>query len=218
MRILVSLVTGSKGLVHWTWQEWSEIAGSPQGSPQQPTPSVVKPEGRPAASVNRDRKAVWDQVGLSHCRYEGLVTVRDEALLRRGHNDDQSRRGHQCSKTLLTGESRFHLSTPREIWTQVPCDGKQRVSPLDQWDMVRLEWDCRLSTTDSYWYMCTFTYISMSSLFKSIRWLCVKPTLQSSERSLRVTVVLTVKREKPLIRATVRHIFISCRLTKTECS
>ncbi len=39
-----------------------------------------------------------------------LVMVRDEACLRRGHND-QSRRGHQCSETTLTGESRFHIST-----------------------------------------------------------------------------------------------------------
>ncbi len=58
-----------------------------------------------------DRKAVWDQVGLSHCPHEGLVTVWDEACLRRGHND-QSRRGHQCSETMLTGESWFHISTP----------------------------------------------------------------------------------------------------------
>ncbi len=95
---------------------------------------------------NRDRKAVWDQVGLSHCQHEGLVKIRDEARLRRGHNDDQSGRGHQCSKTTLTGESRFHISTPQGIWTQVPCDGKQRVSPLDQWDIVRMKWDFRLST------------------------------------------------------------------------
>jgi hypothetical protein len=39
--------------------------------------------------------------------------VRDEARLRRGHNDDQSRRVHQCSETTLTGESRFHISPPR---------------------------------------------------------------------------------------------------------
>jgi hypothetical protein len=95
---------------------------------------------------NRDRKAVWDQVGSSHCRHEGLVTVRDEARLRRGHNDDQSRQGHQCSETTLTGESRFHISTPQGIWTQVPCDGKQTGSPLGQWDMVRMKWDFRLST------------------------------------------------------------------------
>ncbi len=61
-----------------------------------------------------DRKAVWDQVGLSHCQHDCLVTVRDEACLRQGHND-QSCRGHQCSETMLTGESRFHLSTPRGL-------------------------------------------------------------------------------------------------------
>jgi hypothetical protein len=93
---------------------------------------------------NRDRKAVWDQVGLSHSRHECLVMVRDEAHLRRGH-DNQSHRGHQCSETTLTGESLFHIVTPLGIWTWVPCDGKQTGSPLDQWDMVRMMWDCRLS-------------------------------------------------------------------------
>ncbi len=39
------------------------------------------------------------------------MTVRDDARLRRGHND-QSCRGHQCRETMLTGESRFHISTP----------------------------------------------------------------------------------------------------------
>ncbi len=63
---------------------------------------------------NWDRKAVWDQVGLSHCQYNRLVTVWDEARLRRGHND-QSHWGHQCSETMLTGESRFHISTPLGI-------------------------------------------------------------------------------------------------------
>jgi hypothetical protein len=93
---------------------------------------------------NWDRKAVRDQVGLSHCRHEGLVTVQDEARLRRGHND-QSRRGHQCTETMLTGESQFHISTPLVIWTRVPCDRKQTGSPLDQWDMVRMKWNRRLS-------------------------------------------------------------------------
>ncbi len=95
---------------------------------------------------NRDRRAVWDQVGLSHCRHQGLVTVWDEARLRRGCNDDPSHWGHQCSETTLAGESRFHISTPLGIWTRVPCDGKQTGSPLDQCDMVRMKWDCRLST------------------------------------------------------------------------
>ncbi len=76
--------------------------------PQQPTMSVVKPEG------DRDRRAVWDQVGLSYCRHDGLVTVRNEARLRCGHND-QSRQGHQCSETMLTGEFWFHISTPLGI-------------------------------------------------------------------------------------------------------
>jgi hypothetical protein len=40
-------------------------------------------------------------VGLSHCRHEGLVTVWDEACLRRGCNADQSRQGHySISKTI----------------------------------------------------------------------------------------------------------------------
>ncbi len=42
------------------------------------------------------------------------MTVQDEARLRRGHND-QSRRGHQCSETMLTGESRFHTNIPLRI-------------------------------------------------------------------------------------------------------
>ncbi len=51
-----------------------------------------------------------------------------------------------CSETSLTGESRFHISTPLGIWTWVPCDGKKTGSPLGQLDMVRMKWDCRLST------------------------------------------------------------------------
>ncbi len=127
--------------------------------PQQPTPSVVKPEGRPAGRVKPGQKAVWYQVGLSHCRHEGLVMVQDEAHLRRGHRNYVSRRGHQCSKTTLTGESRFHTSAPQGIWTQVPCDGKQTGSPLDQWAMVRIKWDCRLSTTlplRLYWVISSY--------------------------------------------------------------
>ncbi len=102
---------------------------------------------------NQDRKTVWDQVGLSHCQYDGLVMVWDEARSERGHNY-QSRRGQQCSETMLTGESRFYISPPRGLEpkspqgfrTRVPCGGKQTGSPLDQWDMVRMKWDCRIST------------------------------------------------------------------------
>ncbi len=65
-----SLVAGSKRVVHWTsetWWEWSEIASSPQGYPQQPTPSVVKPEGGPAASVKLGQK--------SCVRSSGIITL-----------------------------------------------------------------------------------------------------------------------------------------------
>jgi hypothetical protein len=68
-------------------------------------------------------------VGLSHCRYDDLVTVRDEACLRRGHND-QSRWGHQCSETMLTGESRFHISIPLGIEPGSLMTGSKRV---DHW-------------------------------------------------------------------------------------
>ncbi len=60
---------------------------------------------------NRDRRAVWDQVGLSHCRNDSPVTVWDKARLRQGHMD-QTCWGHQCGETTLTGESGFHISTP----------------------------------------------------------------------------------------------------------
>ncbi len=59
---------------------------------------------------NWERRAVWDQVGLSQCRHDGLVTVQDTARLRQGYND-QSQWGHQCSETMLTGESRCYRST-----------------------------------------------------------------------------------------------------------
>jgi hypothetical protein len=53
-------MTGSKGLTHWiseTVYEYSEIEGSPQGSPPQPTLSVVKLEGGPAGSVKPGQKS-----------------------------------------------------------------------------------------------------------------------------------------------------------------
>ncbi len=93
---------------------------------------------------NRDRRAVWDQVGLSHCRHDGLVTVWDKARLRRGHND-QSCRGHQCSETTITGESCLHKYLPGD-WTWVPHNGKQRVTHWTSETIGMYEWDCRLCT------------------------------------------------------------------------
>ncbi len=85
---------------------------------------------------NRDRRAVWDQVGLSHCRHHGLVTVRDKARLRQGHND-QTWRGHQCSKTSLTGETLFHYEFVHSRYAnRWPLCGKKMVDLLDHWDCV----------------------------------------------------------------------------------
>jgi hypothetical protein len=89
-----------------------------RASPQQLTLSVVKPEGRPAASM---------KPGQEGCvRSSGTVTLSE-----RGPSDnwgqspvdDQSRRGDQCSETTLTGEFRFHISPPRDPCD--PCGGKQ---------------------------------------------------------------------------------------------
>ncbi len=88
-----SLVAGSKRVVHWTsetWWEWSGMQALHRAPPppQQVTPSVMKPEGGPAASVKPGQKS---------CVMKPVIG---------------SRRGHQCCETTLTGESRFHISTP----------------------------------------------------------------------------------------------------------
>jgi hypothetical protein len=87
--------------------------------PQQLTLSVVKLEGGHTASVKTGQK--------SCVRLSGIVTVRDEAHLRRGQNDQGSRWGHQCSETTLTGESRFHISTPLGIEPGSFMMGSKRV-------------------------------------------------------------------------------------------
>jgi hypothetical protein len=68
--------------------------------PQQLTMLVVKSEGGPPVSVKPGQKSCVNQVRLSHCLHDGLVTVQDEARLRKGHND-QSRQGHQCSEANM---------------------------------------------------------------------------------------------------------------------
>jgi hypothetical protein len=91
--------------------------------------SVVKPGGGPAASVKPGEKSCVRSSGIITLSYDSLVTVRDEAHLRRGHND-QSRWGHQCSETTLKGESRFHISTPLGIKPGSLMTGSKRV---DYW-------------------------------------------------------------------------------------
>jgi hypothetical protein len=55
------------------------------------------------------------------------VTVQDEACLRQGHTV-QSSRGHQCSETTLTGESRFHVSTTLGIEPGSLMTGSKQVT------------------------------------------------------------------------------------------
>ncbi len=65
-----SPMTGCKQVDHWTSgavYECSEIAGSTQGSPRQPTMSDVKLEGGPAASVIAGQK--------SCVRSSGIITL-----------------------------------------------------------------------------------------------------------------------------------------------
>ncbi len=59
-----SLMTGNKWVDHWTSRtvyECSEIAGSPQGSPQQPTMWLWSRKEDLQRTWNGDRRAVWDQ-------------------------------------------------------------------------------------------------------------------------------------------------------------
>jgi hypothetical protein len=89
---------------------------------------VVKPEERPAGSV---------KPGQESCvRSSGTVTLsaRGPSDSCWGQNpvDDQSRQGHQCSETTLTGESRFHISPPRGFEPVTLVAGSKQVSPLDQ--------------------------------------------------------------------------------------
>jgi hypothetical protein len=79
------------------------------------------------------------------------VTVRDEAHLRRGHND-QSRQGHQCSETTLTGESRFHTE-PGSLMT-----GSKRV----------VHWTCET------WYECSEIVGSPQNCCKEVYEKCLR--------------------------------------------
>ncbi len=98
--------------------------------PQQPTQSVVKTEGRPVASV---------KPGQENCVIKSIsaytLSARSFKLENSYRTDPApggqsiphlmqstlrvtkpvigSLRGHQCSATTLTGESRFHISPPR---------------------------------------------------------------------------------------------------------
>ncbi len=60
-------MAGSKGLVHWTSETEVRFQALHRAPPRQPTPLVVKPEGRPAASV---------KPGQESCvRASGIITL-----------------------------------------------------------------------------------------------------------------------------------------------
>ncbi len=72
---------------------------------------------------------MWDQVGLSHCWHDGLVTARDEAP-----SDEATKINHvgvtNVARQTLTGESWFHISTPLRIEPRSLMAGSKRV---DHW-------------------------------------------------------------------------------------
>ncbi len=134
--------------------------------PQQPTKSVVKLEGGPAVSVKKI--CVRDQVGLSNCWHDRLVMVRDEARLRRGHND-QSRWGHQCSETTLTGESWFHLCTPLGIELTSLMTGSKLVDPWTSGNGCQCS---EIAGSPLHVCLCTCMYAFMYGQ-KYLLWMCM---------------------------------------------
>ncbi len=109
--------------------ECSEIVGSPQGSP--PAADYVSSEARRrTCSEHETRTEELCQSKLDyHIVDDGLVTVRDKARLRQGHID-QSHQGHQCSETMLTGESLFHICNPLGI---EPGSLMKGIKQVDHW-------------------------------------------------------------------------------------
>ncbi len=89
------------------WMQW-DCRLSTGLPPQEPTMSVVKPEGGPAASMKPGQKSCVRSSGI--ITLLARVTIRDEARLI-GGNNEQSRWGHQCSETTLLEESWFYIST-----------------------------------------------------------------------------------------------------------
>jgi hypothetical protein len=160
-------MTGSKQVDHWTSGtvcEWSKIAGSPQGSP--PAADYVGCEARRRTWSDGETvtEELWDQMGLSHCQHNGLMTVQAKACLRQGHND-QLRRCHQCNETTLTRESRFHISIPPGIEPKSLITGSTRV---DHWTSGTV---CECSEiagspqdVDRYRYTYAYVYIYIHTL------------------------------------------------------
>jgi hypothetical protein len=147
-------MTGSNQIVHWTsetWWEWSEIAGSTQGYPPAADSVGCQAGRRTCSKLETRTEELCDQVNQVSLHIVGVKWQRSHWLTHCWHGTWRSTHwratkpvikitlGHQCSETMLTGESRSHISAPLGFWSRVPHGGKLMVSSLDQWDMVRMK-------------------------------------------------------------------------------
>jgi hypothetical protein len=107
-------------------------AGAPQSSP--PPSNGYGPYRILAVCHINLWPAVSMELGQDRWLKQLVAEVRGPILA----GDQGSRQGHHCCETALTG----NLSS--EVWdtppsaTAGPCFGKQPVSPLDQWHMVKV--------------------------------------------------------------------------------
>ncbi len=79
------LFTGSKHVVHWTVRHGENevrLQALHRAPPQQPTPLVVKPEGRPAASVKPGRESCVRSSGII------ALSVRELSARRRSASEE----------------------------------------------------------------------------------------------------------------------------------
>ncbi len=130
-------VAGNKQLVHWTsetWWKWEKCRSS-TGLPTPPSNGYV-----PFRILAVCRHNLWPAVRTELGQEEWLRLPWNHK--QRGPivaGDQGSRRGHHCSETALTGNPSSEVwVAPPEHEPAAPCGGMQRVSPLDQWEMVKV--------------------------------------------------------------------------------
>ncbi len=134
----VTLVAGSKQISSLDQWDMVRIMWDCRLSTELPPSSRL----RRLWSQKGDLKQAWNRGGQkSGVRLSETVTLLaqgpSDSCWGRSPVDDQSRRGHQCSETMLTGESQSHISPPRGFEPVTLVAGSKQVSPLDQWDMVK---------------------------------------------------------------------------------
>jgi hypothetical protein len=128
-------MVGSKRLVHWTNETWwkCEKCRSSTGLPPLPPHSNrYGPYGILVVCRINLWPAVRMELGQEGWLKQPVAKIRGPIMA----GDQGSRRGHHCSKTVLTGNHGFKVWVAPPGQTAAPCGGKQTVSPLDQWDMV----------------------------------------------------------------------------------